>query len=331
MADITDPPPAAVAEELARLRVALDQTVPHRRLDHNLLLATWNLRAFGGLTDKWDAEADDSPKRDLRSLLAIAEIVSRFDVVALQEVKGKLKALRHMLRSLGEHWGLILTDVTLGARGNDERMAFVFDTRRIRLSGLAGELVLPPEWKGVPISADAADRQFARTPYAVSFLAPGRGYRQTFIMVTVHVIYGEKPADRQAEIAALADWAATQARDVNAYHQNMIVLGDFNIDRIGDPNYEAFVATGLRVPPELALFPRTLPGGGPQKFYDQIAWFTGEGEAPALSLEYSGRGGIFDFFGVVHPGLSATDVSWKISDHYPLWVEFLTAPDQTGS
>ena len=30
---------------------------------------------------------DDSPKRDLHSLLCIAEIVSRFDVVAVQEAK----------------------------------------------------------------------------------------------------------------------------------------------------------------------------------------------------------------------------------------------------
>lgn len=329
MPEITDPPPRAVVNELAGLRAALDRDIPPRRLDHNLLVATWNIRAFGGLTEKWEATGDDSPKRDLRSLLAIAEIVSRFDVVALQEVRGNLKALRHMLKSLGEHWGLVLTDVTRGAAGNDERMAFLFDTRRIRMSGLACEVVLPPEWNGVDIGPDAALRQFARSPYAVSFLAPGRGYRRTFILVTAHIIYGDKPADRLGEMRAIAEWAASWANDVHAYDQSIMLLGDFNIDRKGDPNFDAFVSTGLRVPPELDEVPRTLAGTGKKaKFYDQIAWFTGEGEAPALGLTYSGQAGIFDFVGVLRPDLDTSDLSWRISDHYPLWVEFLTASHQ---
>jgi hypothetical protein len=45
-----------------------------------------------------------TPKRDLHSLLSIAEIVSRFDVVALQEAKDNLKALRHLLKVLGPNW-----------------------------------------------------------------------------------------------------------------------------------------------------------------------------------------------------------------------------------
>jgi len=33
-------------------------------------------------------------------LLYISEIVSRFDIIAIQEVKGNLRALRHMLKYL---------------------------------------------------------------------------------------------------------------------------------------------------------------------------------------------------------------------------------------
>ena len=324
-ARITDPPPPEVEADLARLREKLE-LVPAKRLDHNLLIGTWNLRAFGGLTEKWDAAPEDRPKRDLHSLACIAEIVSRFDVVALQEVKEDIKALRHMLRSLGDHWGLILTDVTKGSAGNAERMAFVFDTRRVRPSGLACELVLPPKVGRTRINPERALDQFSRTPYAVSFLATGRGYRQTFILTTLHVVYG-KEAERTPELDALARWAAEWARQFDAFGQNLIVLGDFNIERAGDPNYDAFVSTGLRVPTELQDFPRTLPGkdkGKKVKFYDQIAWFTGEQGVPALSLTYSGRGGNFDFYDVVLRGLTPADVSWKLSDHYPLWVEFLT-------
>ena len=75
--------------------------------------------------------------------LLVAEILSRFDVIAIQEVRGNIKALRWIMRFLGSHWSFLMTDVTRGDRGNQERMAFLFDTRRVQLSGLACELVLP--------------------------------------------------------------------------------------------------------------------------------------------------------------------------------------------
>lgn len=312
-------PPPEVAAQLDAIDAALDAAVPARHLDRNLLVATWNLRAFGGLADRWVADEDDSPKRDLTALHAIAHVVSRFDVVALQEVRGDLRALRHLLKLLnrrGDHWGVLLTDVTRGSAGNDERMAFLFDTRRVTPSGLACELVVPPERDD--IEPGALGRQFARTPYAASFLSG----RTTFTLVTLHVLYGDAPADRVGELAAIARWMADWARDVHAYDQNLVALGDFNIDRRGDPLWEAFTSTGLTVPPELDGLPRTIFGDGDTgHHYDQIAWFT-EGEAPALSLVYRERGGTFDFTPYVHPHLTRQQLSWRVSDHLPLWVEF---------
>ena len=320
--NITELPPEGVLADLARLRSALDDEVPAKALDRNLLIATWNIRAFGGLTEKWESSGDDSPKRDLHSLLCISEIVSRFDVVAVQEAKDDLKALRHLIHALGPHWGLSLTDVTEGAPGNSERMAFLFDTRRVQLSGLACEIVVPQEQLG-PIGSGALQRQFARTPYAVSF----RSAEKTFVLVTLHVIYGEDEQERLPEIRAIAEWLARWARDVNGWDHNLIALGDFNIDRRGDPLHDAFVSTGLDIPEDLQGAPRTI-FGDPQKpelnkFYDQIAWFTGRNGLPALSLRYS-RGGYFDFTdaALASRGLTKMELSWRISDHYPLWTEF---------
>src|SRR5690606_16394183 len=137
------------------------------------------------LTEKWQAGAQDSPKRDWTALLCIAEVLSRFDVIAVQEVRDNLKALRHLLKIMGRHWAFLMTDVTLGAAGNGERMAFLYDTRRVKPSGLAGELVVPAEWLA-SVAPDALTRQFARTPYAVSFQAGA----DTFILVTLHVLFG---------------------------------------------------------------------------------------------------------------------------------------------
>jgi hypothetical protein len=115
---------------------------------------------------------------------------------------------------------------------------------------------------------------------------------------------------------------------VNGFDQNLIALGDFNIDRAGDANYEAFISTGLRVPKELEGQPRTIfENSCPANYFDQIAWFTGDRGGPALSLHYANQGGSFDFVNVVHHGFSRDELSWKISDHYRLWVEFLLHND----
>src|SRR5690606_37301791 len=120
-------------------------------------------------------------------------------------------------------------DVTKGDSGNGERMAFLFDRRRVQLSGLAGELVIPNEWTKTA-SQSALNEQFVRTPYAVSFCSND----QTFILVTLHILYGKKSSDRIKELKGIAEWLSDWASDINAYHQNLIALGDFNIDKRGD-------------------------------------------------------------------------------------------------
>ncbi|MEJ2567903.1 MAG: endonuclease/exonuclease/phosphatase family protein [candidate division WOR-3 bacterium] len=319
MIEVIDVPPQEIAEELKLLRDALDVTIPSKALDKNLIIATWNIRAFGDITEKWKAQESDSPKRDFHALRCIAEIISRFDVIAIQEARSNLKALRYLLQVLGESWGLILSDVTKGAPGNDERLAFLFDTRRMKLSGLACELVVPKE-KLSEISQDSLDKQFARTPYAVSFQSGNKN----FILVTLHVIYGKKASERAPELKAISEWLADWAKDANAWDQNLIALGDFNIDRHGDKLYDAFVSTGLYVPDDMNEISRTIFGSPKEnKFYDQIAWFTGKDGTPALSLKYI-RGGSFDFTKIALQSLNLTknELSWRISDHYPLWSEF---------
>lgn len=322
MPTITDQPPANIQAELNALRASLSNTIPSKQQGQNLLIATWNIRAFGSLTRKWTAGGSDSPKRDLRGLRAICEIVARFDIVAIQEVVGDLRALRDMMHFLGDSWSFLMTDVTLGEAGNNERMAFVFDANRVRPSGLACELVVPPEWLN-EIGENALRSQFARTPYAVSF----RAGTTTFILVTLHVDYGNGSAARVPELKAIARWMADWARRSDRWHHNLLTLGDFNIDRQNDALWQAFTSTGLTVPDDLNTVPRSIFADPAhptlEKFYDQIAWFeTGSGSR-RLSMDYI-RGGGFDFLPHVYNGtnLNRDSISRRISDHYPLWVEF---------
>ncbi|MCW2571893.1 MAG: hypothetical protein JWO88_1951 [Frankiales bacterium] len=318
-----DAPPKGVAQELAALRAALAGMVPGRTAD-NLVIGTWNVRAFDRFTRKWRSTVGDSPIRDRSDVACLAEIVRCFDVIAIQEVRQSAQAFLAVLSLLGPDWAYLVTDVTKGKAGNNERLAFVFDTTRVRPSGLACELVVAADATGegtTPLHAE----QFARTPYAISF---ARG-SALFTLVTLHVVYGKAPADRIAELTGIAQWLDRWAKQHDVWGGNLIALGDFNIDRVGDPLYQAFTSTGLRPPAPLNLVPRTVfddpdPAAAPdhRHFYDQIAWFGGDTTSDALAGMQYRNAGMVDFVDRGIPAKDLTQLSWRISDHFPLWCEF---------
>lgn len=308
--------PSDVAADVERLRAALDAAVPARS-DANLLVGTWNIRALGDLTESWQAGPRDTPKRDWHAIACLTAVVSRFDVVAVQETRRSTVALRALLTWLGPQWRVICSDVTEGDAGNGERLAFVYDSERVQPSGLVGELVLPATPAG-PV------QQFARSPYLAGFTRAG----VEFILVTVHVLWGATEADRLPEISRFAAWMRQWADRPGEWNSNLLVLGDFNLDRVGDPLYEAFLGTGLWPPAELNGVPRTVFDNDNSKhFYDQIAWFsTPDGNSQLQSLTYTGHAGGIDFIPHVFPSLTRAEISWRMSDHYPLWVEFALTP-----
>lgn len=306
--------PAATVEDIVRLRRRIQQAgLPPRRTDLNVIIGTWNLQKLGALHPHW-TENPKSPKRNLRALAIIAEVIRCFDVIAVQEIQRETTALRYLMEHfLGAHWAVLLTDVSAGDKGNSERLAYLYDTRRVVLSGLSGEIVLPPTPAGLP-------EQFDRTPYIAGFRAAG----EHFTLLTAHIRYGAIPQDRIPELQRLASYTAQELRDRSRNGQsseepNLLVLGDFNIDkRQGNPLFDAFVETGLWVPEALQNVKTTT--GKAAKHYDQIAWFQGDD----FGLRPSGRAGTIDFSGAVFQELSSSQVSPRISDHLPLWVEFST-------
>src|SRR3954470_6440727 len=160
-------PPIEIVQDQLLLSSRLDDQVPGKVLDRNLLVGSWNVRMLGGFAPVWNNTTSTTPKRNLADVWALAEIISRFDVIAVQEVRDDLSALRMITRALGDNWSFIVTDVTRGDEGNHERLAFLYDLRRVRPSGLAGELVLSAE----DTQRLQIGRQFARTPFIVSFIS----------------------------------------------------------------------------------------------------------------------------------------------------------------
>ncbi len=155
--------------------------------------------------------------------------------------------------------------------------------------------------------------------------------RAIFTLVTLHVYWGSKSGqdieERAKELSSIATWLKAWARDPDTWDQNLICLGDFNIDRSGSTLWQAFTSTGLTVPDELQSPNRQVGGTPLEHFYDQIAWFTEEkdGSKPLLSLRYTDRAGMFDWSltALADTALTGQQKSFRISDHYPLWVEFV--------
>lgn len=222
---ITDPPPDEIKAELLDLKADLDRKIPPKLLDRNLLIATWNIRSFGPVTKKWRSSPDRGPKRDLHSILSIAEIIKRFDVVALNELRSDAQGFQQLLQVLGENWGFMLSDIMEGSGGNLERLAFLFDVRKLTPSGLVGEYVISPE-ELERASQDSLKRQFYRTPYIASF----RVASKVLTLVNVHIAYGGIGGDKtRQELAALVKWLRELAKENSDFTHT--ALKSRNLDR----------------------------------------------------------------------------------------------------
>lgn len=311
-------------DRLLAIRHKIATEVPPKSTHESLLIATWNIREFGD-------------NRLPESYHYIAEIIGAFDFVAVQEVSSNLRGLEKVMELMGEWWDYIVTDATQGSAGGGERMAFLFDRRKIKFRNIAGEIVLPPNRS---ITEDSM--QFARTPFLASFQA---GWFR-FTICTVHIFYGSASnrskgmKRRIAEIKSVGEWLKKKAKNENS---NYIILGDFNIENSDHATMKALEKTGFYVPRRLRNKPTDLGG---TKFYDQIA-FQVKDEDMLIFSKSKGRAGAFRFTDVVMrkqdvgryrqyftkkntKGKSKREIAkyyesrWRtfqLSDHLPLWVE----------
>ena len=252
---------ARVVERLLDLREQLHTQVPEKTATQTLLLATWNIREFG-------------ENRLPESLYYIAEIIDHFDIVVIQEVNSKeIGGLESILSILGDNWSYVISDGVEGSAGGNEAMAFVYNTNKVKFTGLAGEIVLPDDklMNGV---------QFARTPFMVSFRAGWFDFK----LCTVHIYYGKDTVKgiyqrRLKEIKTVSDFLLKRQESDDVSY---ILLGDFNIPDTEGEYFNALVEERYKtkggtekskekffIPEEIRKHPTDL---GHVSHYDQIAF-----------------------------------------------------------
>ena len=185
-----------IARGLKELRKRIEKAkIPSSKLDENMTLATWNIREFG------------RRRRLKASLHYIAEILGQFDLIAVTEVRDNLADLAAVLRILGPYWRVVFSDYIQDPGGNREHIAYVYDKRAVTFTGLAAEPDAPRK-KDKKTGEYLPKFSWWRSPYIASF----RSGDFDFVLVTAHIRWGKKKADRIKPLSLLAEWVEQQRK-----------------------------------------------------------------------------------------------------------------------
>jgi hypothetical protein len=314
-----------VTAERARLRRHKRKRGIPARQPGKLLLATWNIANLGASDQRREPECFE----------LLAEIIGWFDLVAVQEVRDDVNAgIREIHKRLPARWDLIFSETG----GNDEKMAFFWDTKTVERGELIGKATFEPS--RLEAAGGPGFQGFSRTPYIATF---HRG-SLAMMVVSVHSFFGTEgdPVDmgrRLGETKAIGYWCQHRSRDPQSYTKDILAVGDFNTPSEDDLPLAEKLLTELR---RRGLYtPRYTPKGKDgdtvletqigtavrsENHYDQLLFFPKSSESDLLDY------GVFDFDAVVFPEIwnsktrTKTDftsyVVWAISDHRPMWAQF---------
>jgi exonuclease III len=229
-------------------------TLPDKRANE-IDLATWNIANLG------------PQKRRPRDLELIAHILSKWDIIAVQEVRAQLGHFESIMEHL-DGYAAVFTDVA----GNEERLAVVYREDVVAPGPLTAELdynpngsikngqyIVPRKRQSFRLSGRTIEtffQNFNRNPFLTTWEI--NGSNTSFMLANVHAYFGAtekknaaKFKNRIAEIYFMADWAKEMQRASNrakVYERNVIMLGDMNVPTMAsdDPVYRALKRRGFR-------------------------------------------------------------------------------------
>lgn len=279
-----------------------------------LRIATWNIANLGE-QDREDAH-----------LKLIAEIISWFDIIAVQETKENAEHFRKIVSLAGSKYKFIFSD----ASGNNERLAFIYNRYKVKLLDEVGEYAIPPsDYPDIKIEGiNSSFAGFDRSPFLVSF---STGDFQ-FTLMTVHLYYGDespKKLERRClEAYAVARWADLRTKSKYTYNsiRDVFAMGDFNLPKRDkdDIIYKALVKRGLLLPDHTSMVYSNISD---DEQYDQIAFLPGT-KRRILS------DGIFPYDNAIFADLYEQNkasfkgyIKYYISDHRPMWIELDVQPE----
>ena len=303
---------------------ALKRHRRHRKIpdknDKTILLASWNLCNLG----------DPKQERSEDDLELTSEMLRPFDLIAVQEIKEDFRPFEAVVNNLGADFDYVMTD----RAGNNERLAIIYDKRRVERLQLAAELVILGRERPTltfKVSGKKLKQKFPgfnRNPYLCAFRADSFD----FTLANVHIYYGAKSGAkfrrRVLEVYALARWAHRRVTKFGetTFDRDIILIGDFNVPKLAPDDKVARALRKFGMQTTLhSSFEGTNLSGRDQ--FDQIAFHPGE-----TKRRFTGKSGVFDFDKAIFRGLWGTRskakfhnyVRYHISDHRLIWSQWRT-------
>jgi endonuclease/exonuclease/phosphatase family metal-dependent hydrolase len=209
--------------------------VPRRRTQ-SVVLASWNIRKFGSLTN-----SKNEPSRSDGAWRLIERFCRACDFIAIQEVMDSLECLRHLRDRLGDDYRVVVSDIAGGVPGRSgarERLAYLYNVKRVEHTELASDITFErsaifdelyehreaffnafgtrtaelDEWnmKNAERKAQGKKKlakppfvlprfvQFIRSPHTASFAVKPRAGAEPyeFSAVNAHLLYGHRSKQR---------------------------------------------------------------------------------------------------------------------------------------
>jgi len=297
--DMTEAEKRRTLANLLKLREGLRQEIATKKADYNLLVASWNIKEFGHTTQRLH-----------EAYFYIAEILSFFDLIAIQEIKSTLEDLHIILRLLAGDWSYIVNDITEGTDGNSERSAYIFNKARVDLAGLAGEIVL---WDD--LTKDSEVKQLKRTPYMTGFNA---GWK-TFSIINLHLHPGDEDDDiehRRAEVELLLEALEQKISSGRMWNENIILSGDFNLYGGPDKDEKTIQSINAAGYKEVETLIGKDTNASQTEAYDRL--FITSNEYFTLGRNEQGQenGGVFNPFNYVYKTGQEQVYKEFMKDHY---------------
>ncbi len=336
--DMTTKEKVRCINNILELRKGLDNTIPKKITDENLLVSSWNIKEFGHTTQRLP-----------EAYFYIAEILNRFDLIAIQEVKSSLQDLNIIKKLLGSDWAYQANDITEGSKGNSERSAYLFNTKRLKLAGISGEITL---WD--KITKNSKIKQLKRTPHITGFKA---GWKR-MSLINVH-LHPDKSKDdvayRKKEVDLLTTALSHKLKKKRLWTENIILLGDFNFySPTAKKSYDGEAVKTLEKEGfrQIEALKDVDTNASKTEAYDRMFFNVNEEFLIAKDAAGKEKGGVFDFFQYVYKdedyksykAFMKDDYSgskdmkidtnlksyyshpWRknqMSDHFPIWTEII--------
>lgn len=234
----------------------------------------------------------------------LAEVISLFDLVGLQEVMkkdGLKKLAKELENQTGEKWRWHISKYSAGrSQRYREYYAYIWKEESIKLTKANGYY---PD----------IDDDFIREPYGATFKIDDF----EFIYVLNHLIYGDRKSDRQAEALHLAE----VYNYFKQFGSKILIAGDFNLPAYDDSfkplfSHEDEIFYALEPSKNKTTIGKTKLANSYDNFFYSFKNFK----------EYSGRNGVYDFTENEEYDEKFKDEKFKIlrktvSDHLPVFME----------